>query len=201
MKRRSLKCACACLTVAVALRNSALLWSSFPAISVTRTPSATSLPRQTTCTMEENVTCLSRPLIWPAFWSLQKQWFLWYRTGVVMMSIRPLLHPIRAWTPKGSLAFSEIIRRNQLAGIVWKPFSSSVPFKWRRVLTVKGRGKVLLHLQWCGRRLHRKLGLSVATRPLGGAVPRSWRWRVSASSTSRLDGEGAGRCFVTASDW
>ena len=48
MKRRSLKWAQPCFIVVVALRSSALLLSSLPAITVTTTPSGTSLPRATT---------------------------------------------------------------------------------------------------------------------------------------------------------
>lgn len=68
-------------------------------------------------------------------------------------------------------------------------------------LTVKALGRVLLHLQCFGRLLQRKLGLSVWTRPLGGAVLRWWRRDLASWSSSWwLAGEGAGRRFTTGSE-
>lgn len=61
-------------------------------------------------------------------------------------------------------------------------------------------GRVLLHLQCCGRLLQRKFGLSVCTRPLGGAVLRWWRDLTSWSSSWRLVGDGVGRRFTTGSE-
>ena len=68
------------------------------------------------------------------------------------------------------------------------------------LITVKVLGRVLLHLQCCGTPLQRKLGLSVCTRPLGGAVLCCWRDRTSWSSRWRLVGDGVGRRFTTGSD-
>lgn len=65
-------------------------------------------------------------------------------------------------------------------------------------LTVKALGRVLLHLQCFGRLLQRKLGLSVWTRPLGGAMLHWWRRDFASWSSSWwLADDGAGRRFTT----
>lgn len=73
-------------------------------------------------------------------------------------------------------------------------------YRWFPFLTVKALGRVLLHLQCCGRLLQRKFGLSVCTRPLGSAMLFWWRDLTSWWSGWRLVGDGAGLCFPTGSD-
>lgn len=66
-----------------------------------------------------------------------------------------------------------------------------------RGLTVKALGSVLLHLQCWGKELHRKFGLSVCTRPLGGAEPGH---PSPCSSSRRLLDDGVCRLFTTGSN-
>lgn len=64
--------------------------------------------------------------------------------------------------------------------------------QWR-LPTVKALGRVLLHLQCCGRLLQRKLGLSVCTRPLGSGALLCWK---VASCFSSCWLTGGGLCFT-----